>query len=62
MPTNAVVKRILSAIETDTSKVLGVSYNGKAITTKEYIKNAGRTATPAQVLFSDPLNRRSVCS
>jgi hypothetical protein len=44
MPANAVVKRILSVIDTDTSKLLGVSYNGKAITPKEYIKNAGKTS------------------
>jgi len=43
MPTNAVVKRILSAIETDDSKVLGVTVNGKKITTKQYIPRAGES-------------------
>lgn len=43
MPTNAVVKRILSAQETDPSKTLGVTLpNGKTITTKEYIPRAGK--------------------
>lgn len=41
MPTNAIVKRILSAIEEDDSKVLGLTVNGKAITTKQYIPRAG---------------------
>lgn len=41
MPTNATVKRILSALETDGSKVLGVAVNGKEITTKQYIPRAG---------------------
>jgi len=36
MPTNASVKRILSAREEDNSKVLGIVVNGKAITTKQW--------------------------
>lgn len=43
MPTNASVKRILSATEKDASKVLGVSVNGKAITTKQHIPRAGKS-------------------
>lgn len=43
MPTNAVVKRILSAMEKDPSKVLGVTVNGKTITTKQYIPRAGKS-------------------
>ncbi|KAF4637769.1 hypothetical protein G7Y89_g313 [Cudoniella acicularis] len=46
MPTNAVVKRILSAMETDDSKVLGVTVNGKAITTKQYIPRAEAQSAP----------------
>jgi hypothetical protein len=42
MPTNAVVERILGAMEKDASKVLGVTVNGKAITTKQYIPRAGK--------------------
>lgn len=43
MPTNASVKRILSATEKDASKVLGLSVNGKAITTKQHIPRAGKS-------------------
>jgi len=46
MPTNAVVKRILSAIETDESKVLGLTVNGKAITTKQFIPRAEAQSAP----------------
>lgn len=42
MPTNASVKRILSAVENDNSKVLGVIVNGKEITTKQYVPRAGK--------------------
>lgn len=45
MPTNSSVKRILSAIEKDQSKVLGVKVNGKEITTKQYIPRAGMLGT-----------------
>lgn len=44
MPTNASVKRILSAMEADGSKVLGVTVNGMAITTKQYIPRAGKSS------------------
>lgn len=43
MPANASVKRILSATEKDASKVLGVTVNGKAITTKQHIPRAGKS-------------------
>ncbi|KAI9742967.1 MAG: hypothetical protein M1818_003262 [Claussenomyces sp. TS43310] len=46
MPTNAVVKRILSASEKDDSKVLGVTVNGKAIATKQYIPRAEAQSAP----------------
>ncbi|KAM3068049.1 hypothetical protein ACMFMF_009416 [Clarireedia jacksonii] len=46
MPTNAVVQRILSATEKDPSKVLGVTVNGKAITTKQYIPRAEAQSAP----------------
>lgn len=45
MPTNSSVKRALSAIEKDPSKLLGVKINGKEITTKEYIPRAGKLNT-----------------
>ncbi|ESZ99049.1 putative protease inhibitor (Tfs1) [Sclerotinia borealis F-4128] len=54
MPTNAVVKRILDAIEKDPSKVLGVTVNGKAITTKQYIPRAEAQTTPE--IFYDVSN------
>ncbi len=41
MPTNAVVERALSAMDADSAKVLGVAYNGKPITAKEFIPRAG---------------------
>lgn len=44
MPANASVKRILSAVENDSSKTLGVTVNGKAITTKQYIPRAGASS------------------
>jgi len=47
MPTNASVSRILSAIENDNSKVLGVTINGKAITTKQYIPRAEAQSAPS---------------
>ena len=43
MPTNASIKRILSAQETDSSLTLGLTVNGKAITTKQYISKAGES-------------------
>lgn len=43
MPVNASVKRILSAQETDSSLTLGLTVNGKAITTKQYIPKAGES-------------------
>ena len=43
MPTNASVKRILSAQEMDSSLTLGLTVNGKAITTKQYISKAGES-------------------
>ncbi|TAQ90918.1 hypothetical protein B7494_g815 [Chlorociboria aeruginascens] len=46
MPTNAIVKRILGAVEKDSSKTLGVIINGKAITTKQYIPRAEAQSTP----------------
>ncbi|KAF1348884.1 phosphatidylethanolamine-binding protein [Delphinella strobiligena] len=46
MPTNASVKRILSATEKDASKVLGLSVNGKAITTKQHIPRAEAQKAP----------------
>jgi hypothetical protein len=42
MPTNAVIKRSLSAQMEDSSKTLGVILNGKAITTGQYIPRAGK--------------------
>lgn len=45
MPANEVVKRIHDAIEKNTSQVLGVSYNGKAITTKQYLPRARRLSS-----------------
>ncbi|KAF7871654.1 hypothetical protein EAF04_003761 [Stromatinia cepivora] len=53
MPTNASVKRALAAIEKDPSKVLGVAYNGKAITTKQYIPRAGAQTAP-ELSFAVP--------
>lgn len=41
MPINTTVKRILGAQETDGSLTLGLTVNGKAITTKQYISKAG---------------------
>ncbi len=52
MPTNASVKRILSAQEKDSSKTLGVTVNGKAITTKQYIPKAGESLYFAQYLVT----------
>ncbi|KAG4028561.1 hypothetical protein MFRU_020g00050 [Monilinia fructicola] len=46
MPANEVVKRIHDAIEKNTSQVLGVSYNGKAITTKQYLPRALAQSAP----------------
>lgn len=46
MPVNAVVQRILSAAENDDSKILGVVYSGKPITTKQYIPRAGKPSPP----------------
>jgi len=46
MPTNASVKRILSATEKDASKLLGVSVNGKAITTKQHIPRSEAQKAP----------------
>ncbi|MCJ1405877.1 hypothetical protein MMC11_009107 [Xylographa trunciseda] len=46
MPTNAIVKRMLSAMEKDDSKVLGVTVNGKEITTKQYIPRAEAQSAP----------------
>ena len=43
MPVNATVKRILSDQEKDSSLRLGLTVNGKAITTKQYIAKAGET-------------------
>ncbi|TVY71494.1 Carboxypeptidase Y inhibitor [Lachnellula suecica] len=46
MPTNAIVKRALDALEADPSKALGVTVNGKAITTKQYIPRAEAQTAP----------------
>ncbi|PQE10894.1 protease inhibitor (Tfs1) protein [Rutstroemia sp. NJR-2017a WRK4] len=53
MPTNAVVERILSAMENDPSKVLGVTYNGKAITSKQYLPRAEAQSAP-EISFAVP--------
>jgi hypothetical protein len=42
MLTNAVVQRIMSAQATDQSKTLGITLNGKIITTGQYVPRAGK--------------------
>ncbi|KAL9617889.1 MAG: hypothetical protein Q9160_007377 [Pyrenula sp. 1 TL-2023] len=46
MPTNATIKRILSAMETDASKILGVTINGAEITSKQHIPRAEAQSAP----------------
>jgi hypothetical protein len=50
MPTKDVVRRIMSAQATDASKTLGVIFNGKAITTGQYIPRAGEYCSLFQLL------------
>ena len=40
MPTNAVVQRILGAMEKDNSKVLSLTVDGKTISNQQYIPRA----------------------
>lgn len=44
MPTNSSVQRIINVLEDDPSKVLGVTVNGKAITTKQFIPRSGKSS------------------
>ncbi|KAM0147350.1 hypothetical protein ACHAQE_004925 [Botrytis cinerea] len=46
MPNNACVKRALSTIEKDSSKVLGVIYNTAAITPKQYLPRSEAQTAP----------------
>ncbi|MCJ1384041.1 hypothetical protein MMC17_007157 [Xylographa soralifera] len=46
MPTNLLVKRILNTQEKDSSKTLGVTVHGKAITTRQYIPKADAQTAP----------------
>ncbi|KAB8304875.1 hypothetical protein EYC80_004206 [Monilinia laxa] len=46
MPANALVKPILDAIGNNPSQVLGVTYNGKVITTKQYRARAQAQFAP----------------
>ncbi|ORY71449.1 phosphatidylethanolamine-binding protein [Pseudomassariella vexata] len=48
MPVNISVNEVLEAIETDKSKVLGISFAGKLISTGDYIPRTDSSATEAQ--------------
>ncbi|KAF7888627.1 uncharacterized protein EAF02_003168 [Botrytis sinoallii] len=47
MPANTCVKRALSAMEKDPSKILNVTYNGNTITPKQYIPRSEAQTTPS---------------
>ncbi|KZZ89407.1 Phosphatidylethanolamine-binding protein PEBP [Moelleriella libera RCEF 2490] len=53
MPTNSSVKRIMNILEDDPSKVLGVTVNGKAITTKQFIPRSEAQSAP-EISFAVP--------